>query len=320
MLPDATGPEAVICVPTFRRPEMLRATLESLVAQQKSVAFALVVVDNDAEAKEGLGIARAYFADGRLKGFVATEDRQGNVHAINAAFGMARVAFPAAKYFLMIDDDEIAAPIWLDQMVAAARRDNADVVGGPVFPIFPADVKAAFRDHPVYWPTYSKTGPVPMIYGTGNCLITRRVFEGLANASFDPAFKFLGGGDTEFFTRCRKAGFKFHWRHEAIVNEQVTPNRLTLGWVLRRSIATGVINYRIDRLAAQSLVGRARLAAKNIAVAPISLQRAAQLLAAPKHPFAALHPIGVAVGRWLASFGLDPQPYRRRAPGPNSPR
>ena len=213
--PDATGPEAVICVPTFRRPEMLRATLESLVAQQTSVAFAVVVVDNDAEAKEGLGIARAFFADGRLKGFVATEDRQGNVHAINAAFGMARVAFPAVEYFLMIDDDEIAAPIWLDQMIAAARRDNADVVGGPVFPIFPADVKAAFRDHPVYWPAYSKSGPVPMIYGTGNCLITRRVFEGLANASFDPAFNFLGGGDTEFFTRCRKAGFKFHWCHEA---------------------------------------------------------------------------------------------------------
>ncbi|MGA9824443.1 MAG: glycosyltransferase [Methylocystis sp.] len=318
--PDATGPEAVICVPTFRRPEMLRATLESLVAQQTSIAFAVVVVDNDAEAKAGVEIARAFFADGRLTGFVATEDRQGNVHAINAAFGMARAAFPAAEDFLMIDDDEIAAPIWLDQMIAAARRDNADVVGGPVFPIFPADVKAAFRDHPVYWPAYSKSGPVPMIYGTGNCLITRRVFEGLANSSFDPAFNFLGGGDTEFFTRCRKAGFKFHWCHEASIKEQVTPNRLAVGWVLRRSIATGVINYRIDRLAAQSLVDRARLAAKNIAVAPISLQRAAQILAAPKHPFAALHPIGVAVGRWLASFGLDPQPYRRRAPGSNPPR
>ena len=318
--PDATQPEAVICVPTFRRPEMLRATLESLVAQQTSVAFAVVVIDNDAEANEGLGIARAFFADGRLKGFVAREDRQGNVYAINAAFGMARVAFPATEYFLMIDDDEIAAPIWLDQMIAAARRDNANVVGGPVFPIFPADVKAAFRDHPVYWPTYSRSGPVPMIYGTGNCLIRRRVFEGLANATFDPAFNFLGGGDTEFFTRCRKAGFKFHWCHEASISEQVTPNRLALSWVMRRSIATGVINYRIDRLAAQTLVDHAQLVAKNIAVAPISLQRAARILAAPKHPVAALHPIGVAVGRWLASFGLDPQPYRRRAPGRNSPR
>jgi glycosyltransferase involved in cell wall biosynthesis/pimeloyl-ACP methyl ester carboxylesterase len=318
--PDATRPEAVICVPTFRRPEMLRATLESLVAQQTSVAFAVVVIDNDAEANEGIEIARAFFADGRLKGYVAREDRQGNVYAINAAFGMARVAFPATEYFLMIDDDEIAGPIWLDQMVAAARRDSADIVGGPVFPIFPADVKTAFRDHPVYWPTYSKSGPVPMIYGTGNCLITRRVFEGLPNATFDPAFNFLGGGDTEFFTRCRKAGFKFHWCHEASINEQVTPNRLALSWVMRRSIATGVINYRIDRLAAQSVLDRARLAAKNIAVAPISLQRAALILAESKHPFAALHPIGVALGRWLASFGLDPQPYRRRAQEPNSPR
>jgi hypothetical protein len=75
-----------------------------------------------------------------------------------------------------------------------------------------------------------------------------------------------------------------------------------------------VINYRIDRLAAQSFVDRARLTVKNIALAPISLQRAAQMLAAPKHPLAALHPIAVAIGRWLASFGLDPQPYRRRAP------
>jgi len=312
--PDAMQPEAVICVPTFRRPDMLRATLESLAAQQTSALFAVVVIDNDAEAKQGAEVAREFFADGRLKGFVATEDRQGNVHAINAAFGMARAAFPATEYFLMIDDDEIAAATWLEQMIAAARRDNADIVGGPVFPIFPADVKAAFRDHPVYSPAYSRSGPVPMIYGTGNCLIARRVFEGLASAAFDPAFNFLGGGDTEFFTRCRKAGFKSYWCQEAFISEQVTPNRLALSWVLRRSIATGVINYRIERLAAQSFVERAQLTIKNIVLAPISLQRAAQMLAALKHPLAALHPIAVAMGRWLASFGLDPQPYRRRAP------
>jgi glycosyltransferase involved in cell wall biosynthesis len=312
--PDAMQPEAVICVPTFRRPDMLRATLESLAAQQTSARFAVVVIDNDAETKQGIEVAREFFAAGRLNGFVAAEERQGNVYAINAAFGMARAAFPATEYFLMIDDDEIAAPIWLDEMIGAARRENADIVGGPVFPIFPADVKAAFRDHPVYSAAYSASGPVPMIYGTGNCLIARRVFEGLATATFDLAFNFLGGGDTEFFTRCRKAGFKSYWRQEACVKEQVTPNRLALSWVLHRGIATGAINYRIDRLAAQSFFDRARLTVKNIALAPISLQRAAKMLAAPKHPLAALHPIAVAVGRWLASFGLDPQPYRRRAP------
>ncbi len=311
---NAMPPEAVICVPTFRRPEMLRATLTSIARQQTSATFAVVVIDNDAEAKQGLAVAREFFADGRLKGFVATEDRQGNVHAINAAFGMARAAFPAAEYFLMIDDDEVAEPSWLDEMIAAARRGDGDIIGGPVFPIFPADVKPAFRDHPVYWPTYWTTGPVSQIYGTGNCLIARRVFEGLECAAFDPSFNFLGGGDSEFFTRCRRAGFRFYWRQEAIIREQVTPNRLAFGWLMRRSVATGVINYRIDRMAARSFSSRVRLIAKNTALVAVSLQRAAQMLAAPKHPVAALHPIGVAVGRWLASFGLDPQPYRRRAP------
>lgn len=47
-----------------------------------------------------------------------------------------------------------------------------------------------------------------------------------------------------------------------------------LGWVLQRSLATGAINCRIDRLAARSFSARALRVAKNIALAPISFQRA----------------------------------------------
>jgi len=36
------------CVPTFRRPDMLRATLESIAAQQTGVSFRRLI-DNDAE-------------------------------------------------------------------------------------------------------------------------------------------------------------------------------------------------------------------------------------------------------------------------------
>ena len=125
---------------------------------------------------------------------------------------MARAAFPAAEYFLMIDDDEIAAPIWLDQMIAAARRANADVVGGPVFPIFPADVKAAFRDDPVFAHLFEDRSRADDLRHRELPDLAPR-FRRMTIASFDPAFNFLGGGDTEFFTRCRKAGFKFHWCH-----------------------------------------------------------------------------------------------------------
>ena len=42
----------------------------------------------------------------------------------------------------MIDDDEIASPDWLEQMVGAAEATGADVVGGPVFPNFDDDSQA----------------------------------------------------------------------------------------------------------------------------------------------------------------------------------
>ncbi|MBY6241005.1 glycosyltransferase family 2 protein [Methylosinus sp. Sm6] len=307
---DAARVEAVVCIPTFRRPDMLAATLRSLEAQTTKIVFRVVVVDNDARERRGVDVASAVFARGRIAGLVAVEPRQGNVFAINAAFRLARERFPLADYLLMIDDDETAEPVWLDEMVRTAKEHGADIVGGPVLPEFPDGASAAFRHHPVFWPAFMESGPAPMIYGTGNCLIARRVFEGLATPALDERFNFLGGGDTEFFTRCRRAGFAFYWRQEARIHESVTPGRLTLAWVLKRSLATGAINYSIDRLAAPGRLARLRLFAKNVALTPMSLHRASRMLAARRHPLAAAHPIGVAIGRWLASVGLMPQPYR----------
>jgi glycosyltransferase involved in cell wall biosynthesis len=308
--PEASRIEAVVCIPTFRRPEMLAATLASLEAQKTNVVFSVVVVDNDLREMRGVAVAEAAFRRGPLDGIVSVEPRQGNVFAINAAFRLARERFPGADYFLMIDDDEVAEPMWIDEMVKSAREHRVDIVGGPVTPVFPEGAPAAFRDYPVFWPAFAETGPVPIIYGTGNCLIGRRVFEELDRPALDEAFNFLGGGDTEFFTRCRRAGFAFYWRQEARIAERVTPGRLALSWVLRRSLATGAINYSIDRLEAKGLRARLRLIAKNVALTPISLHRALRVLGERRHPLAAAHPVGIALGRWMAAFGLIPQPYR----------
>ena len=74
----------------------------------------------------------------------------------------------------MIDDDEIASPEWLERMVDAAEATGADLVGGPVLPDFDDDLKRGLRRHPAFRPAYDESGPVPIIYGCGNCLITRR--------------------------------------------------------------------------------------------------------------------------------------------------
>lgn len=304
------APLAVVCIPTFRRPQMLASTLDSLVAQRGDVSFAVMVVDNDARARAGMAVAQAYLDDGRLRGAVTLEAKQGNCHAINAAFGLARARFPSAQFFLMIDDDEVASPDWLSRMVGAAIAENADIVGGPVRSVFPQDAPDAFRRHPLYHSTYSQNGPVPMIYGSGNCLIRRRVFEQLDRQDFNVEFNTLGGGDTEFFTRCRLAGCRSYWAQDALIHEAVPPARLRARWILLRSLRTGAINHKIERLHARGIAAWLRLALKTLAVLPASVPRGLRLYVQTGSPLAALHPPVAAIGRLLAVFGIHPEPYR----------
>ncbi len=305
--PRARAPEAVVCVPTFRRPAMLARTLRSLAEQRTSVSFAVVVTDNDAARREGFSAAQPFFTDGTLRGQVVIEPQQGNVHAINRAFSTALERYPQADYFLMIDDDEIAAPDWLEAMVATARRTQCDIVGAPVLPLFEDGQE---RRHPVFWPAYWASGPVPMIYGSGNCLITRRAFERLG-ALFDPRFNFLGGGDTEFFTRAKHAGLRFFWTQEAVVREIVGPERTTSRWIVKRGLRIGAINYRIDCLRARS-AARTPVLAKNAAVVLLAAYRSLRLAIRRASLLETLHPLIVACGRWLAALGIYPEQYRAK--------
>ncbi|HXO67837.1 MAG TPA: glycosyltransferase, partial [Bradyrhizobium sp.] len=265
--------EVVVCIPSFRRPQHLRLTLQSLANQRTDRRFAVVVVENDALRRESVPVAIEFFWTGNIPGLCIVEPRQGNCHAINAAFETALATFPAATKLLMIDDDEIASPEWLQRMVGAAEATGADLVGGPVLPEFDDDLKRGLRRHPAFRPAYDESGPVPIIYGCGNCLITRAVFERLADPAFDLKFNFLGGGDTDFFVRCRQAGMQFHWAADAVITETVPHNRTNPRWLVVRGLRIGAINYHIEVKAARTYLARARLLAKMLAMLPLSLIR-----------------------------------------------
>ncbi len=302
--------EIVVCIPSFRRPQHLQLTLESLASQQTGRRFAVVVVENDALRRESVPVAVEFFWTGNIPGLCVVEPHQGNCHAINAAFETALATFPAATKLLMIDDDEIASPEWLERMVSAAEATGADLVGGPVLPDFDDDLKRGLRRHPAFRPAYDESGPVPIIYGCGNCLITRAVFERLADPAFDLKFNFLGGGDTDFFVRCRQAGMQFHWAADAVITETVPQSRTNPRWLVVRGLRIGAINYHIEVKAARTTVARARLLAKMLAMLPLSLIRAGRLVATEHKAIIALHPMTVAVGSALAAIGIEPQPYK----------
>jgi GT2 family glycosyltransferase len=312
--------KTVVCIPTFRRPQHLRQTLESLALQRTGRGFAVVIVENDATGQEGANAAAAFFEDhglqdrdlqdGGLQGICLVEPRQGNCHAINAAFETALAAFPSAAFLLMIDDDEIASPDWLERMVAAAQATGADLVGGPVVPKFADERRAALSHHPAFRPPYDISGPVPIIFGSGNCLITRVVFEGLDEPTFDLRFNFLGGGDLDFFTRCRRSGMTFHWAADAVITETVPPSRVRSSWLALRGLRIGAINYRVQHKAARTVWLRVRLLLKMLALFPLSLQRATRLYIIERHVIIAMHPIAVAIGGALAAVGIELQPYK----------
>ena len=301
----------VVCIPCFRRPQHLRLTLNSLAGQRTDRRFAVVIVENDALACGSVPVANEFLRSGKIPGLCVVEPRQGNCHAINAAFETALATFPAAANFLMIDDDEIASPDWLELMLRAAEITGADVVGGPVLPNFEDDLKRGLRRHPAFRPAYDTSGPVPVIYGCGNCLIKRPVFAGLGEQpAFDLRFNFLGGGDTDFFVRCRREGMKFHWAAEAVITETVPASRTNPGWLALRALRIGAINYHVQRKLARTPWSRTKLLAKMLALMPQSLFLAGRLLLRERKALIALHPIMVAAGSALAAVGIEPQPYK----------
>ena len=300
----------VVCIPCFRRPEHLRQTLQSLADQRTDRRFAIVMVENDASACGSVPVASEFLRSGKLPGLCVVEPRQGNCQAINAAFETAQAIFIDATHFLMIDDDEIASAEWLERMVGAAEVTGADVVGGPVLQRFGDEAKRGLQRHPAFRPTYETSGPVPIIYGCGNCLIKRPVFEKLGSPAFDLRFNYLGGGDVDFFTRCRRAGMKFNWVAEAIIVETVPDARTRPWWIALRGLRIGAINYHVQRKVALTPWLRARLAVKVLALLPLSLCRAMYLFLTEWKPLIALHPMIVAAGGLLAAIGIEPQPYK----------
>jgi len=305
-----TSVAVVVCIPSFRRPQHLRLTLQSLAGQRTGRCFAIVIVENDAEGRESLAVAAEILDRGTLRGLCVVEPRQGNCQAINAAFETALATFADAKYLLMIDDDEIASPDWLERMLQAAESTGADVVGGPVWPHFDDARDRVLRHHPAFRPAYDSSGPVPVIYGCGNCLIARSVFVRLGLPAFDLRFNFLGGGDTDFFVRCREAGMGFHWVAEAVISETVPTSRTHPAWIAMRGLRIGAINYHVQRKLADTAWSQARLLLKMLALLPLSLLRAVRIAWAERAALIALHPVIVAAGGALAAIGVEPQPYK----------
>lgn len=304
--------EAVVTVPTFRRPEQLLATLESLARQMTDRHYAVIVVENDAERCEGAEAALPLFEAGLLQGLVIIAHQRGNCSAYNAGWGTALREFPAFAHLLVIDDDELADPDWLEVMCGAAESLRADICGGPQVPVFSDPGHAGWSAHPVFAAPYVETGMVEALYSSGNLLVGRKVLAAMGPTFLDLKFNFMGGGDSDFLSRAKRRGFRLAWCAEAIVRETVPARRLEKDWIRTRSLRNGVISTLVEkRRRAGTRFANTKVFVKSLALLAASPLRGLIRLVRTRSLSIAAYPIYVAAGRVLAEFGYANEQYRQ---------
>lgn len=228
-----------VCICTFKRPDLLRRSLNELARQRTDglFCFSVVVVDND-RGKSAQQVVDSFRQTSNLEVVYCVEPEQSIALARNRAVENAR-----GEFIAFIDDDEFPAPEWLITLFKAYNELKADGVLGPVLPFYETQppqwiIKGKFHERPSH-----KTGTILpwTLTRTGNVLLRRNIFDGKDNM-FRPEFG-SGGEDRDFFRRMIGQGCQFVWCAEAPVFEVVPPERYTRSFMLRRALLRGKTPY-----------------------------------------------------------------------------
>lgn len=302
--------EVAVSLPTFRRPGHLLKTLNSIAAQKTKRNYICIVMENDPDNGEGARVAEDFFKQEQLRGIVINAHRRGNCSAYNAGWYTALERFPNLGAVMVIDDDEIADPLWIEKMTSAAKTLDVDMVGGPQTPLFEGNADPKWANHPVFQPAHLESGKVEIIYSTGNVLIAAKVLRHMAYPYLDEKFNFLGGGDADFYARCRREGFTFGWEKGAPVVETVPERRTEPSWLNARGLRNGAISTLIEKRAANGFGDKAKIVAKSLILLAASPFRSFALFIKTGSPIIGIYHINVALGRLAMEFGFANEQYR----------
>src|SRR5882757_8332464 len=129
MLECGTRVSVAICIPTFKRPKMLRRLLGAIAALETHARISVLVADNDAEGRAGMNLCLAM--EGYrwpLTAVIAPQRGIAQVRNILLEYAL----MTDAQFVAMIDDDEWPQKDWIDQFLKAAQTTGADVLQGSI--------------------------------------------------------------------------------------------------------------------------------------------------------------------------------------------
>ena len=224
-----------IVILTQRRPGPLARAVRSALVQTaiERTPVELIVVDND-ETPSARATLAALAPNAPCPVRYVHEPASGVANARNAGVAAACGAFIA-----FLDDDEEAPNDWLAALIEAQVWFEADVVFGPVVARVPDDV-TRHRDYLQRFFSRAgpdEAGPLTHYFGCGDSLLRCAALP--SAEPFAASANQTGGEDDRLFRVMKAAGARFAWAPEAWVWEDPSPERLTLGYTLRRAFTFG---------------------------------------------------------------------------------
>lgn len=145
----AVAPAVSVVLPTYNRCANVRRTLSSVLAQQTTRPYEVIVVDNNSTDDTGAAI-HAVIARGAPVRYVL-EQNQGVSYARNAGVAHAR-----APLIAFVDDDVCVEPDWIETICRTfEQHGDIDCVGGKVLP--------AWEVEPPAWLTRDHWAPVALL-------------------------------------------------------------------------------------------------------------------------------------------------------------
>jgi succinoglycan biosynthesis protein ExoM len=296
----ATKSSVCVAVCTFQRPRMLRECLRSLAKQVVSAGATLkaVVVDNQPDGGNRAAVEELARTFPFPLHYVHQPER-GISSARNACLDKAHAL--GADWLAFIDDDEVANPLWLSQLLSEAEESKADVIGGPVAFHYPKDYPAHLERRK--W----RLMPNAAIC-TGNVLISMNFLRGFETA---PLFdrNLSASEDRAFFTILRENGAVFNHAPAAVVTETAMVSRYSLWGRIKRGYNGGKRRAR-ERGKSVAFASALRLLVGplKIALSPLAMLGGVQAFTTVCH--AGFRTTASGAGAIAGLFGAEPVFYR----------